>query len=1430
MKKNRNSAFDINRIFATKTELELNMEAELEQLKQIIVRQEATISQYTAQIGTLQGAGPSNMQQQQHFLKLTPENILSQYRYIKPFNGSDDYTLSSFIKSVENVMQLSRDNEQLTEYALNIVFNEKIQGNAARCIRRLGDNTTWISVKRELMQNYQPNRSYGELFNYCRYVKVTNLRELFNEFKEVNYKLNEMYEFDEKKPDIYRPENIDRDLTEILIEKIDGNIRAHILENENMTTIYNKYSRLKLLDDNRAIDSKHKKIYNNSNHYNKNTFSNRPNNNYNNSNQSKNYNDSNHYNTNNYKTPNHSKNYNNYNRFNYNGNSNRSNIVGNSNQYANNYNNHRSNYQNYQDSSQNGQNILKPKTQQNPEPMEIDNFQEVNFLKTASNSQLPLIYITFGQQSIKALIDTGSTTSVINPNIIQHFKEEKLETPIYFTTINGTNKISNKKVTPIPNEFNTIGTISWKVVELPGRNYDAILGQNILSALNAKIDLENKYIEINEKKILFIQNEYPFDINNVQTLETQNSTLKQDLKLDHLNDEERNYLTKLFKDIDELTYKENEILTFSQDIYHEIITTTNNPVYSKMYRYPQVHEEEITRQIQEMIDQHIIRESNSPYNSPLWIVPKKKDNSGKQRWRLVVDYRKLNEVTINDKFPIPNIDGILDKLGRSQYFTTLDLAKGFHQILMNQEDIRKTAFSTSFGHYEYMRMPFGLKNAPSTFQRLMNFVLKNYINKTCVVYLDDILIFSTSLKEHIINLKNILDRLKSAGLKIQIDKCNFLKKETEFLGHILTPEGIKPNPNKIEIIKSLKLPTNEKQIKSFLGITGYYRKFIKNYAHVAQPMTKYLKKNTKTNMNDPNYIIAFEKLKDLITDHPILRYPDFNKKFRLITDASNFALGAVLTQDNHPICYASRTLNDHEKNYSTIEKELLAIVWATKYFRPYIYGKKFDLYTDHQPIKWLHAKYKGRDINPRLQRWLIQLGEYNFDIEYIKGKDNKIADFLSRINKDTNEINEITDNSQANIPILETVVNRFKVQLIIIDQKDKEFETVFNNKRIFIDRNDIKVNFRDIIRRNINNGKIGIYTDIENSEYNIVKQYLIEFLTNNSNIKFVRCKYFAKDILDEEQVLRQISLYHKKESGHSGIIANYEGIKNKIFHPNLKLLINTIVNNCDICGAAKYDRRPIKKKYEFTETASKINEIIHLDTYTNSKHSFINFIDKFSKHAVSFYLEDRNSKTLIEKIRQFTSIKGKMKKIVCDNEFNCINVKEFCRVEQIEIHFVKPNSHTGNSDIERLNNTLTERIRTLNLEEKIPIKEQILKSIELYNNSYHSTIKATPLEVQNGLIPEEIIKKRIENKKKIVIEKLNRKRENYEEMREHGFIKNYASLRHKEQPKYRKYNLSGIHENNIKRPLKFTEQNNTPLANNCSDATTNSNNPPEHAD
>lgn len=470
------------------------------------------------------------------------------------------------------------------------------------------------------------------------------------------------------------------------------------------------------------------------------------------------------------------------------------------------------------------------------------------------------------------------------------------------------------------------------------------------------------------------------------------------LRLDHVNQEERECISKLCYEYRDIFYCDKIPLSFTNEIKHNIRTTNEDPIYIRPYRHPPCQNEEIQNQVQKLLEDNVIQESFSPWSAPVHLVPKKMDASGVRKYRMVIDYRRLNEITIDDKYPLPNISDLFDKLGKSQYFSTIDLASGYHQIEVNEADRTKTAFTTQAGHYEFKRMPFGLKTAPATFQRAMDSVLRGLQGIHCLVYLDDIIVYSSSLQEHVDKLRKIFDRLRESNLKVTLDKCEFLRKEVLYLGHTITKNGLMPNNDKIKAVLNFPLPRTTTEIKSFLGLVGYYRKFIKDFAKLTQPLTSCLKKKNKINHTKPEYIEAFERCKELLTNAPLLQFPDFSKPFVLTTDASNFALGAVLSQgpigSDKPIAYASRTLNDAETRYSTIEKELLAIVWATKHFRPYLYGKKFTIYTDHRPLAWLNSI---KEPNSKLTRWKLRLEEFDYNIVYKTGKQNCNADALSRI-------------------------------------------------------------------------------------------------------------------------------------------------------------------------------------------------------------------------------------------------------------------------------------------------------------------------------------------------------------------------------------------------------------------------------------------------
>lgn len=431
-------------------------------------------------------------------------------------------------------------------------------------------------------------------------------------------------------------------------------------------------------------------------------------------------------------------------------------------------------------------------------------------------------------------------------------------------------------------------------------------------------------------------------------------------------------------------------------VYHRIRTTEEGPVVKRPYRVPYHQRPVITEHIHDMLEKDIIRPSESPWSAPVVLVKKKEDGSSVPKYRFCTDFRGLNQITKTDAYPLPLIVETLERMGRSRFFTTLDLASGYHQVPIWPEDQEKTAFTTEGGHFEYKKMPFGLVNAPATFQRLMDQLLAEVKGDECLVYLDDIIVYSATIEEHCQRLEKVLARLDEANLRANIDKCHFAQGEVHYLGHIVSSEGVRPDPKKVDAVVNYPVPKSIKDVKAFLGLAGYYRRFVPGFSNMAKPLTKILRKDEKFKWGDTQQM-SFETIKTALCSNAVLIYPDFNDPFILSTDASGVALGAVLSQvrEGHerPVAYASRQLNNAEQNYSATERELLAVVWATAQFRCYLLGRKFTLITDHAALKWmLHLK----DPSARLARWSLRLMEYNYKVVHRPGVRHQNADGLSR--------------------------------------------------------------------------------------------------------------------------------------------------------------------------------------------------------------------------------------------------------------------------------------------------------------------------------------------------------------------------------------------------------------------------------------------------
>ena len=419
------------------------------------------------------------------------------------------------------------------------------------------------------------------------------------------------------------------------------------------------------------------------------------------------------------------------------------------------------------------------------------------------------------------------------------------------------------------------------------------------------------------------------------------------------------------------------------------IPTKGSPIRVPPRRIPAHYREEVERQIQDMLSLGIIEESSSPWMAPAVFARKK---SGEIR--LCVDYRELNKQTTKDAYPLPLPDEVQDRLSSSTIFSTLDLQSGYWQVPVNPDDIAKTAFcpGPGMGLYQFRRMPFGLTGAPSSFQRVMDKIFRGLPFVT--TYIDDVLIHSPNEEVHKQHLRQVFQRLQETGLTLRGRKCHIGLSEVSFLGHIFSGSGMSPDPKKIKAVQDWPPPADVKAVRQFLGLASYYRWYIPCFAEIANPLHKLTQKGVPFHWTT-DCADAFSQLKSKLVQAPVLAYPRFDpeaKMFVLQSDASATGIGAVLEQDGHVVAFASRALTNSERQYSVIQKECLAAVYATKQFRHYLLGRHFQLMTDHSPLQWLSSQ----KMEGLLCRWALALQEYDFDIIYRKGLLNSNADALSR--------------------------------------------------------------------------------------------------------------------------------------------------------------------------------------------------------------------------------------------------------------------------------------------------------------------------------------------------------------------------------------------------------------------------------------------------
>lgn len=623
--------------------------------------------------------------------------------------------------------------------------------------------------------------------------------------------------------------------------------------------------------------------------------------------------------------------------------------------------------------------------------------------------------VKIGDMSIIATIDTGANSNYINQNLTESMFKNYTRIPQNLTVT-----LADGSSTEIQSAIECPVKVHQKIQKvmfliMPNALEDMIVGLNLLRLLKTTVSFGNLSIRLDD----ILLNNIP-KCSVAHELNADEKNLTRGIP-EHSNPQlnfhdttgdppgpvsEPNLVTNskertAYKSEEQKViskYLERELLKFDKvqgptDLAkHRILMKDDRPIKIRYANRNPAMQKVINTEIDKLIRKGYIEPSNSPYSFPITLA-KKKNGS----WRLCMDFRQLNKHSVPDAYPLPRINSILDRLREAKYISCLDLENGYWQIPMEENSRKFTAFTVpGRGLFQWKVMPFGLHSAPATFQRTLDQVIGPEMEPHAFAYLDDIIITSKTLNDHITHLTEVFRRLRQARLKINSEKCEFFKQEIKYLGHVVCGEGIRTDPDKVAAIKDMQPPKNVRDVRRFLGVASWYRRFVPDFSKLSQPLTSLLKKGKHFKWGKDQQQ-AFVDLKRNLTEAPVLACPDFTKTFTIQTDASDFGLGVVLTQEidgrERVIAYASRHLNPAEKNYTTTEKECLAIVWGIRKMRMYLEGYNFIVITDHLSLKWLNSI---ETPTGRLARWALELQQYQFTVQYRKGSNNVVADALSR--------------------------------------------------------------------------------------------------------------------------------------------------------------------------------------------------------------------------------------------------------------------------------------------------------------------------------------------------------------------------------------------------------------------------------------------------
>ena len=812
-----------------------------------------------------------------------------------------------------------------------------------------------------------------------------------------------------------------------------------------------------------------------------------------------------------------------------------------------------------------------------------------------------------------------------------------------------------------------------------------------------------------------------------------------------LNEAERKAVRKMLVKHQDAFQCEGEPLGRTNIVKHDIKTSTSQPIKQKARRFPIHQKGEGEKIVTEMLEGDVIEPSTSPWASPVVLV-RKKDGST----RFCIDYRKLNSVTIKDAYPLPRIDESLDALTGAQYFSTLDLASGYWQVGMTEEAKLKSAFATPSGLYQFKCMPFGLCNAPSTFERLMEQVLSGLQWQICLIYLDDVIIFSRTCLEHIARLDEVLTKLGQAGLKLKPKKCHFFCKEVLYLGHRVSKDGIATDPEKVKAVQDWGVPKNLTDVRSFLGLCSYYRRFIPQFSTIAKPLTRLTEKNQGFNWGDEQEE-AWAVLKQKLLTAPILAYPDPQCEFIVDTDASNYGIGAVLSQvqdgQERVIAYGSRSLTKEERRYCVTRREMLAVVYFMKYFRHYLYGRKFKVRTDHGALRWL---INFKDPQGQVARWLEVLGTFEFEVQHRPGIRHNNADAMSRGPCRQCGRDESTECSELNTCLVVTRSQTRDEPAQPATQVEAEW-VPWTGEGPLSKENLQKAQADDPVISQLlswkESGKKPVWSEISAGS-SALKAYWSQWdsLVMHHSLLCRELRLTGKKT--RKQVLVPAGLYDQVlenchnavTAGHMGIWRTLASVRTRFYWPRLRRSIEAWIARCAVCASRKptlKKRRGPMQKYLVGEPMERVAlDISGPWPLSESGNRYILVVtDHLTRWSEAYPIPDQEAKTIAEVfVTQFVARFGSPRLVHTDQgrNFEAKLFKEMCRMLGIKKTHTMPFRPQSNGIVERMNKTIGSLISAFISENQKTWDKDLAILMMAYRATPHETSGLSPTELMLG--------------------------------------------------------------------------------------------------